>query len=173
MLTILQKNAPKSETQQKDHYNEGKPNSHLALDSKDERSIANKLAQESKRESQPEGEKSEEVKQSKIDATRPVSTTWLNLHLSKINIVTGHQPRQRAIKGRQDRPRAEGGRGRDPQEEGWLRPQGLVDDIANTASAAKRLAQGWVGGDFWSLHRHDRKREHVHVTRNQKAHFET
>lgn len=74
MLTTLQKNVPKSETQQKDAYNEGKPNSHLPLDSKDERSIANKLAQEEKRESQPDGPKSEEDKQSKIDATRPVGT---------------------------------------------------------------------------------------------------
>merc|ERR1711988_1695415 len=66
-----QVNYKNSEIQDQDRYNEGKANSHLSGDSKDEQSISNKLAAEAKKESQPEPE-SEEVKQSKIDATRPV-----------------------------------------------------------------------------------------------------
>merc|ERR1711939_631525 len=65
-----QVNYKNSEIQDQDRYNEGKANSHLGGDSKDEQSISNKLAAEAKKESQPEPE-SEEVKQSKIDATRP------------------------------------------------------------------------------------------------------
>merc|ERR1711907_606134 len=65
-----QVNYKNSEIQDQDRYNEGKANSHLSGDSKDEQSISNKLAAEAKKESQPEPE-SEEVKQSKIDATRP------------------------------------------------------------------------------------------------------
>ncbi|KAM0202351.1 hypothetical protein ACHAPA_011556 [Fusarium lateritium] len=39
-----QRNAPESERNTQDPYNEGKENSHDNLDSKDERSIANRLA---------------------------------------------------------------------------------------------------------------------------------
>merc|ERR1712151_1153304 len=52
-----QVNYKNSEIQDQDRYNEGKTNSHLGGDSKDEQSISNKLAAE--------------AKQSKIDATRP------------------------------------------------------------------------------------------------------
>ncbi|KAK3202571.1 hypothetical protein GRF29_154g21689 [Pseudopithomyces chartarum] len=51
-------------------FHEGKPNSHLAQDSKDERSIANKLAREEKREHEPEP-MSEEARAAQIDATLP------------------------------------------------------------------------------------------------------
>ncbi|KAH8169900.1 hypothetical protein LIA77_10444 [Sarocladium implicatum] len=43
-----QRNYKNSELDNKDHYHEGKENSHKSLDSKDERSIANKLAAEEK-----------------------------------------------------------------------------------------------------------------------------
>ncbi|KAF2164981.1 hypothetical protein M409DRAFT_24882 [Zasmidium cellare ATCC 36951] len=66
-----QKNVPQSEREQPDRFKEGQPNSHKALDSKDERSIANKLAREEKRENEPEGENSEEARESKIDSTLP------------------------------------------------------------------------------------------------------
>lgn len=61
--------------EKEDRFKEGQPNSHQALDSKDERSIANKLARESKRENEAEGEKSQEAKESKIDSTLPVSSS--------------------------------------------------------------------------------------------------
>merc|ERR1711939_943384 len=59
-----QKNAPKSEMEQEkkdSRFHEGKENSHKANDSKDERTIANKLAREEKRENEDEDE-SEETK---------------------------------------------------------------------------------------------------------------
>ncbi|KAF8854192.1 hypothetical protein BDZ45DRAFT_677080 [Acephala macrosclerotiorum] len=68
-----QVNVPQSEIDQekKDaRFHEGKEHSHKALDSKDERSIANKLAREEKREKEPEPE-SEETKQLKKDPTLP------------------------------------------------------------------------------------------------------
>ncbi|KAN0096468.1 hypothetical protein V8E51_015273 [Hyaloscypha variabilis] len=48
----------------------GKENSHKANDSKDQRSIANKLAREEKREKEPDDE-SEETKALKKDPTLP------------------------------------------------------------------------------------------------------
>lgn len=68
-----QRNAPKDQREEADRYKEGKENSHKALDSKDERSIANKLAREEKRENEPEPEKSEEARLNKVDPTLPVS----------------------------------------------------------------------------------------------------
>ncbi|KAI9649629.1 hypothetical protein NHQ30_002210 [Ciborinia camelliae] len=53
-----------------ERFHEGKENSHLALDSKDERSIANKLAREEQRENEPE-EMSKEERAAKKDATLP------------------------------------------------------------------------------------------------------
>ncbi|PQE17301.1 hypothetical protein CJF31_00005705 [Rutstroemia sp. NJR-2017a BVV2] len=68
-----QKNIPRSEIEQmkKDNrFHDGKENSHLANDSKDERTIANKLEREEKREG--EGDRiSEEAKLSQKDATAP------------------------------------------------------------------------------------------------------
>lgn len=67
-----QRNVPQAEIDQakKDNrFHEGKENSHKALDSKDQRSIANKLAREGKRTS--EDEETEETKQLKQDPTLP------------------------------------------------------------------------------------------------------
>ncbi|PBP23507.1 hypothetical protein BUE80_DR005514 [Diplocarpon rosae] len=75
-----QKNVPKSELEQEkkqSRFHEGKENSHKANDSKDERTIANKLAREAKvglplatREGEDE-EESEETKALKKDPTLP------------------------------------------------------------------------------------------------------
>merc|ERR1712230_58283 len=68
-----QKNASKSEMEQEkkdSRFHEGKENSHKANDSKDERTIANKLAREEKRENEDEDE-SEETKALKKDPTLP------------------------------------------------------------------------------------------------------
>ncbi|KAL8833173.1 MAG: hypothetical protein Q9170_004430 [Blastenia crenularia] len=59
-----------NEAKQADRYHEGQPNSHLANDSKDERSIANKLAREEKREKESE-QVSQEARDSQIDPTLP------------------------------------------------------------------------------------------------------
>jgi hypothetical protein len=53
-----------------DRFHEGKPHSHKALDSKDSRSIANKLARETKREEE-EVEKPIEQQRLEEDATLP------------------------------------------------------------------------------------------------------
>ncbi|KAK4988370.1 hypothetical protein LTR66_000708 [Elasticomyces elasticus] len=59
---------------EKEHeYEEGKPNSHLANDAKDERSIKNKLAAESKNEKKSEHE-DRETELSKKDATLPAKS---------------------------------------------------------------------------------------------------
>ncbi|KAI9836414.1 MAG: hypothetical protein M1819_001444 [Sarea resinae] len=65
-----QVNRPNSEINEAERYKEGKPNSHLANDSKDERTIANKLAREEKREKEGEPVGPEEA-ESKKDATLP------------------------------------------------------------------------------------------------------
>jgi len=68
-----QRNAPRSEAQQEkeeNRFHEGKENSHKALDSKDSRTIANKLAREEKRETEEE-EENEETKALKKDPTLP------------------------------------------------------------------------------------------------------
>ncbi|CAG9988240.1 unnamed protein product [Clonostachys byssicola] len=63
-----QRNYKKSEINKSDPYNEGKENSHNILDSKDERSIANKLAAA---ERQGEPEEDLETKLGKKDPTLP------------------------------------------------------------------------------------------------------
>ncbi|KAF2754554.1 hypothetical protein EJ05DRAFT_144931 [Pseudovirgaria hyperparasitica] len=66
-----QKNYKDSEikdAKKEERFHEGKEHSHKALDSKDERSIANKLARESKRESEAD-EKTEEQKMIEKDPT--------------------------------------------------------------------------------------------------------
>ncbi|KAI9721946.1 MAG: hypothetical protein M1812_001904 [Candelaria pacifica] len=65
-----QRNYKNSELNDAERYKEGKVNSHKANDSKDERSIANKLAREGKRQNEPEAE-SQETKESKKDPTLP------------------------------------------------------------------------------------------------------
>ncbi|KAJ8108581.1 hypothetical protein OPT61_g8073 [Boeremia exigua] len=59
------------EAKKENRFHEGKENSHLALDSKDERSIANKLEREKKRENEEEEKLSEEDRLRKVDATLP------------------------------------------------------------------------------------------------------
>ncbi|KAK4870667.1 hypothetical protein LT330_005015 [Penicillium expansum] len=68
-----QRNAPLSELQQRARYAEGMPHSHSNLDSKDGRSIANKLAsQENKPDSSKHhSENNPESELSKQDPTKP------------------------------------------------------------------------------------------------------
>ncbi|EKG13516.1 hypothetical protein MPH_09348 [Macrophomina phaseolina MS6] len=65
-----QRNYSSADAPQPDRFHEGKTNSHQALDSKDERSIANKLAREEKREKESEPQ-SFEHQQLEKDATLP------------------------------------------------------------------------------------------------------
>ncbi|KAL8812273.1 MAG: hypothetical protein Q9223_001208 [Gallowayella weberi] len=65
-----QRNVKDSEVDQAERYKEGQPNSHKAQDSKDERSIANKLDRESKRQEEPKPI-SKEAKESQADPTLP------------------------------------------------------------------------------------------------------
>ncbi|TPX10743.1 uncharacterized protein E0L32_008312 [Thyridium curvatum] len=64
-----QRNVKQSELNQPDKYEEGQVNSHLANDSKDERSIANRLAAEEQK-TEDSGD-SKETKLLKKDATLP------------------------------------------------------------------------------------------------------
>ncbi|KAL1311797.1 hypothetical protein AAFC00_001879 [Neodothiora populina] len=66
-------NAEIEQQKQEARFHEGKENSHLANDSKDERSIANKLEREEKREQEPE-EESLQTQQLKKDATLPAKS---------------------------------------------------------------------------------------------------
>ncbi|KAL8771593.1 MAG: hypothetical protein Q9209_003036 [Squamulea sp. 1 TL-2023] len=65
-----QRNVKDSEKSQAERYKEGQPNSHKADDSKDERSIANKLAREEKRQNESEPI-SKEARESQADPTLP------------------------------------------------------------------------------------------------------
>ncbi|KAF2103406.1 hypothetical protein NA57DRAFT_32807 [Rhizodiscina lignyota] len=65
-----QRNYKDSEVNDRERFKEGQPNSHLANDSKDERTIANKLAREEKRQHEPEP-KSFETIQTQKDSTLP------------------------------------------------------------------------------------------------------
>ncbi|MCJ1381156.1 hypothetical protein MMC17_004265 [Xylographa soralifera] len=64
-----QRNVKNSETETAERYNEGKENSHKSTDSKDERSIANRLANEEKKSEG--GEDSKETEMLKKDPTLP------------------------------------------------------------------------------------------------------
>ncbi|KAK3049804.1 hypothetical protein LTR09_008980 [Extremus antarcticus] len=66
-----QRNYSKGEKPEAERFQEGKENSHKANDPKDERSIANKLERESKREGERDEEKDLETKQLKQDPTLP------------------------------------------------------------------------------------------------------
>ncbi|EOD44918.1 hypothetical protein GTA08_BOTSDO09448 [Neofusicoccum parvum] len=68
-----QKNAPADQVNDAERFKEGKPNSHLALDSKDSRTIANKLAREEQREEQSGPEDIEAI-QYEQDATLPAKS---------------------------------------------------------------------------------------------------
>ncbi|KNG48911.1 hypothetical protein DDE82_001888 [Stemphylium lycopersici] len=67
---VTRSNAEIEQMKKENRFHEGKENSHKANDSKDERSIANKLEREEKRENESE-EQSLENTQSKKDATLP------------------------------------------------------------------------------------------------------
>ncbi|KZL86028.1 hypothetical protein CI238_08065 [Colletotrichum incanum] len=66
-----QRNVKNSELDTGDRFHEGKEHSHLGNDSKDERSIANRLAAEEKKHRQGEEEDDAETRQSKKDSTLP------------------------------------------------------------------------------------------------------
>ncbi|KAK3330562.1 hypothetical protein B0H66DRAFT_527910 [Apodospora peruviana] len=66
-----QRNAKQSEQQTSDRFEEGKPNSHIATDSKDQRSIANRLAAAERPE---HDEESQETKLYKKDPTLPAKS---------------------------------------------------------------------------------------------------
>lgn len=63
-----QRNAPQSEQPRPTRFEEGVENSHLSLDSKDERTIKNKLAAEERKGDEKDDP---ETAQSKIDPTLP------------------------------------------------------------------------------------------------------
>ncbi|KAJ9199455.1 hypothetical protein DTO166G4_8564 [Paecilomyces variotii] len=66
-----QRNAPQSEVNQRQRYKEGQPHSHRPNDTKDERSIANRLAREEQRERRHEEPVNPEAELSKQDPTKP------------------------------------------------------------------------------------------------------
>ncbi|WYZ45632.1 hypothetical protein EsH8_VIII_000948 [Colletotrichum jinshuiense] len=66
-----QRNVKNQELHNADRFHEGNINSHQANDSKDERSIANRLAAEEKKNREGEQEDDAETRQSKIDSTLP------------------------------------------------------------------------------------------------------
>ncbi|KAL9625167.1 MAG: hypothetical protein Q9160_000568 [Pyrenula sp. 1 TL-2023] len=66
-----QRNAPRDEINDAARYHEGKQHSHFANDSKDERTIANKLAREEQRQKESDETGSVEEALSKKDATLP------------------------------------------------------------------------------------------------------
>ncbi|KAK0372264.1 hypothetical protein CLIM01_10376 [Colletotrichum limetticola] len=66
-----QRNAKEDETNNAERFHEGKEHSHLATDSKDERSIANRLAAEEKKNKEGDEEESLETRLGKEDATLP------------------------------------------------------------------------------------------------------
>ncbi|TEA20230.1 hypothetical protein C8034_v003886 [Colletotrichum sidae] len=66
-----QRNVKDSELQNADRFHEGQSNSHQANDSKDERTIANRLAAEEKKEKQDDDDDDAETRQLKKDPTLP------------------------------------------------------------------------------------------------------
>jgi len=84
-----------------ERFDEGKKNSHNATDAKDERSIANRLAAEEKKDQEPDSEKSQEAFESKKDATLPVSHSnhqarqkHVPAYMRPTASSTGHQHQQ-------------------------------------------------------------------------------
>ncbi|GAD93167.1 hypothetical protein NFIA_073930 [Paecilomyces variotii No. 5] len=68
-----QRNVPQSEINERQRYKEGQPHSHQPNDSKDERSIANRLAREEQRERRHEESFNPEAELSKQDPTKVAS----------------------------------------------------------------------------------------------------
>ena len=86
-----QRNPPVSELQERARYAEGQTHSHQNLDSKDGRSIANKLASQSNKPNPSHHhnyEADQEAELSKQDPTKPVSCyahKWPNFHMLIFN----------------------------------------------------------------------------------------
>lgn len=75
-----QRNVPVSDLQERARYAEGHPGSHKNLDSKDGRSIANKLASQENKPNPSHhhnNEYDEEAELSKQDPTKPVSLAYV------------------------------------------------------------------------------------------------
>ncbi|KAK2751699.1 hypothetical protein CKAH01_17806 [Colletotrichum kahawae] len=66
-----QRNQKEDEVEQAERFEEGKENSHQATDSKDERSIANRLAAEEKKDKEDDDNDTLETRLGKIDPTLP------------------------------------------------------------------------------------------------------
>ncbi|EEA28816.1 hypothetical protein TMatcc_002833 [Talaromyces marneffei ATCC 18224] len=66
-----QRNDSQSEIRERQRYKEGKPGSHLTNDSKDDRSIVNRLAREEQRSTKNEKPYDSEAELSKKDPTAP------------------------------------------------------------------------------------------------------
>ncbi|KAI8220418.1 hypothetical protein K4K57_003004 [Colletotrichum sp. SAR 10_99] len=66
-----QRNHKNEELDTAERFQEGKENSHQATDSKDERSIANRLAAEEKKDKEDDNDDTREVRLGKIDPTLP------------------------------------------------------------------------------------------------------
>lgn len=76
-----QRNEPQSAINERDRYKEGQAHSHQNLDSKDQRSIANKLASQERKPNSAHHHNNvydEEAELSKQDPTKPVSPNQSN-----------------------------------------------------------------------------------------------
>lgn len=97
-----QRNPPVSELQDRARYAEGQTNSHSTLDSKDGRSIAQKLAAQSNKPDPSHHHNNvanQEAELSKQDPTKPVSSIHRFFTVSHTNVVIGQAPRQRSLQG--------------------------------------------------------------------------
>ncbi|KAL2011066.1 hypothetical protein VTN00DRAFT_3784 [Thermoascus crustaceus] len=66
-----QRNVPFSEIRERQRYKEGPPGSHMPDDTKDKRSISNRLGREEQRERRHEAPYNPEAELSKMDPTAP------------------------------------------------------------------------------------------------------
>lgn len=107
-----QRNAPQSEINERQRYKEGETGSHKNLDSKDQRSIANKLASQGGKPDSSHhhnNDVNEEAELSKQDPTKPVSCTLSPLRKNTSNnFLIGQAPWKCSLKGRSDRCRVAG-----------------------------------------------------------------
>ncbi|KAF0316832.1 hypothetical protein K4K61_001901 [Colletotrichum sp. SAR11_59] len=69
-----QRNHKNEEVENAERFEEGKENSHQATDSKDERSIANRLAAEEKKDKEDDNDDTLETRLGKIDPTLPAKS---------------------------------------------------------------------------------------------------
>ncbi|EED13111.1 conserved hypothetical protein [Talaromyces stipitatus ATCC 10500] len=99
-----QRNPSQSEIRERERYKEGQSGSHLANDSKDERSIANRLGREEQRSRKDERPYDPEAELSKKDPTAPVCRL-LKLSDMRIQLTCnppGHTARQQPLERRPD-----------------------------------------------------------------------